>query len=86
MNRPLVVDDAGYATSTFTSNMNDMTTAQKRETWRAHCRQVLEQFGVEIHNLPSGALRLIGWHGDITVVDLADITQVELFNMTRIRT
>jgi hypothetical protein len=63
-----------------------LTTAQKREAWREHCRHTLELFGVEIHELRSGALRLIGCHGDITVVDLADITQVELFNMTRIRT
>lgn len=63
-----------------------MTTAQKREAWRNHCMQVLEQFGVQIHTTPSGASRLIGVHGDLTVVDLADVTLSELQNFTRIRT
>lgn len=63
-----------------------MTTAQKREAWRNYCKQALEQCGVEIHTTPSGASRLIGLHGDITMTDIADLTKFELTNFTRIRT
>lgn len=63
-----------------------MTTAQKREAWRQYCRKTLELFNIEIHETPSGAVRLIGLHGDITCTDLADMTKGELSALTRIRT
>ena len=63
-----------------------MTTAQKREAWRNYCIKVLEQFGVQIHRTDAGSFRLIGLHGDITMTDLADLTEFELFGFARIRT
>lgn len=63
-----------------------MTTAQKREAWRNYCIKVLEQFGVQIHATPSGASRLIGLHGDVTMTDIADLNAYELSGFTRIRT
>ena len=63
-----------------------MTTQERRNVWRAYCIKTLQQFDVSIHPTPSGASRLIGLHGDITVRDVADLTKFELSNFTRIRT
>jgi hypothetical protein len=60
---------------------------QRRTEWRQHCAETLENFGVRIIKMPSGAVRLIGLHGgDMTMVDLADLHENELRDFTRIRT
>lgn len=60
---------------------------QRRTEWRQHCMETLENFGVQIHQMPSGAVRLIGLHGgDLMMTDLADLHEFELRDFTRIRT
>jgi hypothetical protein len=59
---------------------------QRRTEWRQHCMETLENFGVRIIKMPSGAVRLIGLHGDVMMSDLADLYEHELHDFTRIRT
>lgn len=57
---------------------------QKRTAWRNHCLAQLEQHDVDVHQL-QGAIRLIGRYGDLTLADIADMSQRELADITGAR-
>jgi hypothetical protein len=82
-----VVDFAGHTTGTYRKDTHMTRYEQRRTEWRQHCMETLTQFGVEIRQMPSGAVRLIGLHGgDMTMTDIADLHENELRDFTRIRT
>ena len=57
----------------------------KRETWRAKDKASLIAQGVNMIELNRGAVRVLGQYADITVTDLADITEQELGRLNHTR-
>ena len=60
-----------------------MSVNQRRNAWIKHCQEQIELRGIHVLTLPSGAVRLIGSHNDITLTDLGELTPTELVGLTR---